>query len=155
MIFVIVAYLILWGVVDLLGIALLATCPLGDFTPFKVGSICALAGGLGGILYCLRAVYLNVSVRDSWDPKWHAWYFLRPITSIMCGAASYIFLKAGLIILESSTQANSSDFGFYAFAIIAGLNVDKFVKKLEDVAEVVWGIEKSRAASLSSSKEEK
>jgi hypothetical protein len=32
-------------------------------------------------------------------------------------------------------------------AFIAGLNVDKFIEKLEDIAQISWGIKKSRVAS--------
>lgn len=31
-----------------------------------------------------------------------------------------------------------------AVAFIAGLNVDKFTSKLEDLAKAAWGVEKSR-----------
>ena len=119
---------------------------LPAIAPYKTVIGCALAGGLGGILYCIRGVYLNACVRDQWSDKWCIWYFLRPIASTICGGVSYIFLKAGLIVLESSKSPDASDFGFFAFAFIAGLNVDKFIKKLEDLAETVWGIEKSRAS---------
>jgi hypothetical protein len=63
------------------------------------------------------------------------------------GGVSYLFLKAGLLILESGTNPDSSDLGFYALAFIAGLNVDKFISKIEDIAQAVWGIEKSRSSS--------
>ncbi len=154
MIIIIVIYLLLCGVANLAGLAFLSADQFPILATYKIGLSCAFWGGVGGFLYCLRAVYLNICVRDQWDPKWHIWYFLRPIASIVCGGVSYMFLKAGLIILESSTQPDASDFGFYAFAFVAGLNVDKFVKKLEEVAEAVWGIEKSRTAESSTKKKE-
>lgn len=107
---------------------------------------CACLGGVGGALYCLRGVYLNASVRKQWDSSWYPWYFIRPIVSHICGAVSFIFLKAGLLLLEARPGDNSSDLGFFALAIIAGLNVDKFVSKVEDIAQATWGIEKSRTA---------
>ena len=112
----------------------------------RVGLTCAAIGGLGGCLYCLRGVYLNAAVRNQWSPQWHVWYYLRPIVSGGCGAVSYLFLKAGLLVLDAGTKADASEIGFYALAFIAGFNVDKFIKKIEDVSEAVWGIEKSRAA---------
>lgn len=115
--------------------------------PIRVALTCVAAGGMGGCLYCLRAVYLNACVRKNWDVNWHIWYFLRPLCSAISGGASYLFLKAGLLVLESGAKVDSSDLGFYALAFIAGLNVDKFVKKLEDIAEAVWGIEKSRTSA--------
>lgn len=111
----------------------------------KVGILCALIGGFGGLVYCLRGVYLNACVKKRWDVDWETWYYIRPIVSTICGGISYIFLRAGLIILEATPKGDSSDLGFYALAFIAGLNVDKFISKIEDLAQAVWGIEKSRS----------
>lgn len=111
--------------------------------PFR----CVVLGGLGGVIYCLRAVYLNAAVRKSWDPAWIPWYYIRPFVSLGCGGISYLFLKAGLLLLESKQNTDSSDLGFYALAFIAGLNVDKFITKIEDIAQATWGIEKSRTAA--------
>ena len=86
--------------------------------------------------------YLNKCVHKRWDPDWHVWYFIRPITSTIAGAVSYLFLKAGLLVLESTANAGASEIGFFALAFIAGFNVDKFVAKIEEVAKAVWGIDK-------------
>jgi hypothetical protein len=117
------------------------------YEPLRIALSCCATACIGGCLYCLRAVYLNKCVRKSWDADWHTWYFLRPIASFICGGASFLFLKAGLLVLESNTKENASEIGFYALAFVAGLNVDKFVAKIEGVAYAVWGIEKSRSAS--------
>ena len=111
----------------------------------RVPIMCGMAGGLGGITYCLRGVYLNACVRKQWDEAWRPWYFIRPIVSVICGAVSFVFLKAGLLVLDAAQKENANRLGFYALAFIAGLNVDKFVAKLEDIAHATWGIEKSRA----------
>jgi hypothetical protein len=105
---------------------------------------CALAGGVGGITYCLRGVYLNACVHKKWDDAWQPWYYIRPIVSLICGAISFVFLKAGLLVLDATEKADANLLGFYALAFIAGFNVDKFVAKLEDIAHATWGIEKSR-----------
>lgn len=105
-----------------------------------------LMGSTGGILYCTRAVYLNKCVRKSWDKEWEIWYYLRPIASGMSGFVSYIFLRAGLLVLESSTSTDATSLGYLAIAFIAGYNVDNFMKKLEEVAASVWGIKKSRVS---------
>lgn len=104
----------------------------------------ALIGLVGGILYCLRGIYKNRSVKQNWDENWHVWYYLRPFTSLISGFISYVILNAGLLTLDA--VQGESDFGFYAFAFIAGYNVDKFLKKLEDVAKTIWGIDKSRSS---------
>jgi hypothetical protein len=59
---------------------------------------------------------------------------------------SYLLLEAGLLVLDSSPRVESNHLGFYVLAFIAGLNVDNFLTKIEDVAQTTWGIEKSRAA---------
>lgn len=119
----------------------------------RVPVVCAMVGGVGGITYCLRGVYLNACVRKQWDDAWQPWYFIRPIVSVICGAVSFLFLKAGLLVLDATQNENANLLGFYALAFIAGFNVDKFVSKLEDIAHATWGIEKSRT-SRAETKEE-
>lgn len=117
----------------------------GRFVDIRIGLMCAAIGAVGGCLYCLRAVYLNYCVFGTWSNRWAPWYLIRPIVSICCGGISFLFLKAGLLVLESGTKSDASEIGFYALALVAGLNVDKFVAKIEDVAQAVWGIDQSRA----------
>lgn len=128
--------------------ALLARLAAGDLPAWivdiRLPIACALAGGLGGFVYTLRAVYINACVYKRWDADWEPWYYIRPFVSLICGGVSWLFLKAGLLILEATESG--SDLGFYALAFIAGLNVDKFVSKVEDIAQAAWGIEKSRSS---------
>lgn len=120
---------------------------LPDWTiTYQLPISCGIAGGFGGVLYCLRGLYVNYSARKQWSTEWYPWYVIRPIASIMTGSVSFLFLKAGLLVLEAQPETTSSNFGFYALAFIAGLNVDKFISKIEDLAQATWGIEKSRAA---------
>jgi len=124
-----------------------------DIPPWMASNIlpirCIILGGFGGSVYCLRGVYLNASVRKQWDTAWVPWYYVRPFVSLMCGGVSYLFLRAGLLVLESKQNPDATDLGFYALAFVAGLNVDKFITKIEDVAQATWGIEKSRTAKES------
>lgn len=108
---------------------------------------CMLISSLGGALYCLRGVYLNKSVKNNWDKNWETWYYLRPPVSAITGLIAFIFMKAGLIVLEADSTQSASNFGYLAFAFIAGFNVDKFLAKLEDIAKSVFGIDKSRSAN--------
>jgi len=110
---------------------------------------CMLLGGLGGFIYCSRAIYVNYCVNKKWDPYWNIWYYIRPIVSCVSGAVSWLFLKSGLLILDSTQKIDSSNLGFYALAFIAGYNVDKFMNKIEQISEATWGIEKSRSSKLS------
>jgi hypothetical protein len=116
---------------------------------------CAYVGLLGGCLYSIRAVYLNKCVRKCWDADWQAWYYLRPITSTMSAIVSCVFLKAGLLVLESKSQPDAAPFGFLAIAFIAGYNVDNFMKKVESIAHTVWGIEKTGTAAVVEKPKEK
>lgn len=113
----------------------------------EIAIYCGICGGVGGVTYCLRGIYLNACVFNRWTEQWLPWYFIRPIVSIVCGVLSYLFLKAGLIVLESQQSDTSTNLAFYALAFIAGLNVDKFIEKTEDIAQVTWGIKKSRTAT--------
>jgi hypothetical protein len=152
MIFVIIIYIT--------GLLVFATYSIGamglgwlpaPYAPLRVPLMCGAIAYVGGALYCFRAIYLNKCVYKRWDPDWHVWYFIRPLTSTIAGAVSYLFLKAGLLVLESSSNAGASEIGFFALAFIAGFNVDKFVAKIEEVAKAVWGIEKSRSSQVRAS----
>lgn len=114
----------------------------------RVGFHCLLMGGLGGCLYCLRGVYLNACVKRSWDKIWIPWYMIRPITSCLSGLVSFIFMQAGMLILDTKSAQSPSEYGYLALAFIAGLNVDKFIDKLESLAKSIWGIDKSRASEV-------
>jgi len=120
---------------------------LNEFEDFRLALSCILLGGAGGIMYCLRGAYFNYCVKKNWSNDWIPWYIIRPFVSMMCGGISYLFLKAGLLILEAQKESDASNLGFYTFAFIAGMNVDNFIKKVEEIAETTWGIAKSRSSS--------
>lgn len=129
---------------------LLLSYNLGSFLPFLEGFElifrCILIGGTGGVLYCIRGIYLNYSVKDQWDDKWIPWYYIRPVASLVMGGISLVFLKAGLILLDANANQETTEFGFLAIAFIAGLNVDNFVKKIEEIAQSSFGIGKSNTS---------
>ena len=111
---------------------------------YSLWYFCVLVGGIGGVIYCLRGVYISSCVRKDWNDIWQPWYYIRPFVSLVCGGVACLFLKAGLLVLESGQRESATDLGIYSLAFIAGLNVDNFVKKIEDIARATWGIEKSR-----------
>jgi hypothetical protein len=51
------------------------------------------------------------------------------------------------MILDAKVETTDNNLGFYGLAFIAGLNVDKFILKIEEVAEATWGISKSRSSN--------
>jgi hypothetical protein len=147
MLIIIVSYLLLFlGLLCAAGLAIFSGLLPAWANSMQLGLACALIGGAGGCVYCLRGVYIHRCVERNWNSDWYTWYFVRPLVSVICGAVSFLFLKAGLLVLESRQQEGATEIGFYALAFIAGLNVDKFIAKIEDVAQAAWGIEKSRAA---------
>lgn len=143
----IVAYLLMIAATDvvLLGADRIGVMPVW-WASFGLIVPSALIAGIGGVIYCFRGVYLNACVRKTWDDEWRPWYYIRPIVSHLCGAVSFLFLKAGLLVLDAQQKAEGIDLGFLAIAFIAGLNVDKFLAKIEDISQATWGIEKSRSA---------
>lgn len=150
---VFIMYLIAFYLLVLLALSiyLLLTVVTGNYLiigpeQLQSATACCALACVGGCLYCIRAVYLNKCVYDRWSKDWYIWYFLRPIASFVCGGVSFLFLQAGLLVLDANTSKESSHLGFYALAFISGLNVDKFLAKIEDVAKAVFGIEKTRAA---------
>ena len=116
------------------------------FPKIELVIYCSLVGGLGGAVYCLRGIYVSACVKRDWDDLWQPWYYIRPVISHLCGGASYLFLKAGLLLLEAGNVDEKSNLGFLALAFIAGMNVDKFLSKVEDIAQTTWGIDKSRVS---------
>jgi hypothetical protein len=110
----------------------------------QVVAICILFGGVGGCTYCLRGVYLNACVYKRWDTDWFPWYFIRPIVSLVLGGVSYLFIKSGLLLLGASQESGASQLGIWAMAFLAGLNVDKFLAKIESIGQTVLGVDPSR-----------
>ena len=48
--------------------------------------------------------------------------------------------------MSSKQDPNTIPYGYLAVAFIAGYNVDFFMKKIETIAQELWGIDKSRAS---------
>lgn len=143
----VIAYLLVTLILLATGVMGLKTFGLpNEISEIELALKCAMVSALGGILYCLRAVYLNKCVRNQWSAEWEVWYYIRPITSTICGLVAFLFLKAGLVVLDATQNENSGDFGYLAFSFFAGLNVDKFMEKVEDIGKSLFVIEKSRSS---------
>lgn len=113
-------------------------------------SLCVLTGCIGGLLYAFRAIYTHRCKLDDWENRYIVWYYIRPIISMITGGVSWLLLKAGIILLnadngqnESAMVLNQIDYGYLAFALFAGYNVEHFLEKVEDIMQSVWGINKS------------
>jgi hypothetical protein len=145
----VIAYLVLWllALTGITGGVLSGSFP-DWLLSHRIWIMSCVSGGFGGWLYCTRAVYLSACVRRKWDVVWEPWFYIRPMASFVCGGVACMFLFAGLILLEAGERENTSQIGFLAFAFVAGLNVDRFVARIEEFAKSTWGIDKSRAGSL-------
>lgn len=108
---------------------------------------CILVGGVGGSIYCIRAIYIQACVKKQWDENWIVWYILRPIISLVIGGISYLFIKAGLVVFSSHEQIELNQLSIWSLAFISGLNIDNFMKKIENVGMTIWGITPSRISN--------
>lgn len=104
---------------------------------------CVLVAVSGGVLYCLRAVYLNYSVRKQWDEVWIVWYLFRPFASGLMGYVTYLVISAGLVAV-GSTSVEHPEKLLYALSFFAGLNVDGFLKKFEGQVTRTVKVKESR-----------
>jgi len=143
--------IIAYQVLMILTLAFLwAQGPLGNIPSWLQAYLlaihCILTAALAGVLYCVRAVYLNYCVHRQWDERWEVWYYLRPLASAVTGLVAYIFLKASVIVLGGSQSVEGGLFGYLAFSFIAGYNVDRFLKKMEEVAQSKFGVRPSRTS---------
>jgi len=97
----------------------------------RVALACASSATAGGILYCLRAVYINKCVKKQWSQEWLVWYFLRPIVSMLMGFAASFFLYCFIQALE----AHLTEYSFLvAFAFIVGYLASNIFAKGRDNA---------------------
>lgn len=98
---------------------------------FRLLNECILFGLIGGIVYCLRGIYVNHCVLKQWSVGWSLWYLLRPLVSMIMGGISYFILMSGLMAIGINNISKSPDHFFYLVAFFAGLRVDSFLKYFE------------------------
>ena len=110
---------------------------------YQLAINCILIASLAGVLYCIRAVYTNYSARNTWVKRWEVWYYLRPLASAVAGLVAFIFLKAGMAVLTAPQSGEEGMYGYMAFSFVAGYNVDRFLKMIEDLAKSKFGVEQS------------
>lgn len=101
-------------------------------------------GLLGCACYCTKSLYFQFCVRKEWDDRWVVWHIIRPFVGTALGAASYLFVQSGLLLIEAEGKESGEFYGIYAIAFIAGFNVDNFLKKIEETSFTLWKIKKTR-----------
>lgn len=62
-----------------------------------------------------------------------------------------MFLSAGLLVLDAQLIDSTNAYGFLALSFIAGLNVDRFLVRIEQIAQSTWHIKPSRSSDESES----
>ena len=137
-------YMFLIILTALLIFLLLNILPINLSIEDKVPLYCIISAGYGGLIYLFRSIYIHRCFQKDWDDDCKQWYYVRPINSLIIGGFAYIFLKAGLLVLETESINTPTYYAYYAISFIAGLNVSNFLKKIEDIAKTVFGIEKQK-----------
>lgn len=143
----VIVYLVFWVLALSSGLFYLKLRCASLISSFETFLGCIFIGGIGGAIYCLRAIYLQACVKKKWDENWIVWYVLRPFLSSVIGGVSYLFVKAGLMLFSSSEPSEINQLSIWALAFLSGLNVDNFMKKIESIGETVWGISPSRVSN--------
>jgi hypothetical protein len=113
----------------------------------KLLLLCCVLAGLGGTIYCLRGVFEHACRKNDWKLKWNLWYYIRPIFSIGCGIIAFLFLKAGLFLLETNIPENATNIGYLVLSFIAGYSVDSFIERIEEIGKSIFSIKKSNYSS--------
>ena len=87
---------------------------LDKFEPVWINS--SLFGMTGGCVYCMRGIYIHYCAKNNWDNRWCIWHIIRPFVSLICGGASVLFIKAGLLLLTVPFEIQNH-YGIYALVI--------------------------------------
>jgi hypothetical protein len=99
-----------------------------------------LFGILGGSTYGLASVTTWIG-NNKYGKSWTLWYISRPIIGGALALMFFFLLRAGLV---GGFPVNVGDFGFAAISIIIGLLTTTAMKKIRDIFDVLFGIEKSK-----------
>jgi hypothetical protein len=100
----------------------------------------SLFGVLGGATYGLASLTIWIA-NNKYERSWMLWYISRPIIGAALALIFYFLIRAGLV---GGFPINIGDFGFAAISIIIGLLSTTTMKKLRDVFDVLFGIDKRK-----------
>lgn len=94
----------------------------------------ALAGAIGGTLYCLRLFYWHSIRRNLQIDRWWIWYVLRPIISSGTSIMTVLLLQSGILILEISKTDNAK----IGLSFLVGYGFGKVMDKLESLTVTLF-----------------
>lgn len=106
-----------------------------------------VAGVLGGCLYSLRGLTKHTSAND-YSPSYDLSYYLRPISSGICGLMVFFLLLGGALTLNIGSSGASGmswltfagRMPYIALSLLAGYGSQEFMLKLKDVADSIFAI---------------
>ena len=103
------------------------------------------AGALGGCLYNTRGIVKHTEAGD-FDSRFAAGYYLAPFSSAICGLSVVVLILGGVLTLDLGPQAEQSVLQhpgrlmpFVAVAVIAGYGTRQFKRKLNALADTLFG----------------
>ena len=98
-----------------------------------------ISGGLGGSIYCMREFYRYIK-NEQFRINYFWWYIIRPLSSMVMGAFSYLFIAGGLLVLSNSPNAtDQKGLMFYcSFAFLVGIAYSRFIEKIYQLAGVLF-----------------
>lgn len=105
-----------------------------------------LVGAVGGVSYCMRAVYINRCVKNEWNARWWPWYVVRPLLGSIVGVVAFLLISAGLFVFGGVHESSTRSYGILILSWVAGYNVDGFLSRIEKMAQFSWRISPSRLA---------
>lgn len=98
------------------------------------------AGGLGGIVYCMRGFYEH-KLEGNFDPNYLSWYLFRPFISTITGVIVFFIFSAHLINADATDfpDATPGDIMFScSVAFLAGFGFTQFYGKIDDLANTLF-----------------
>jgi hypothetical protein len=103
-----------------------------------------VAGVLGGCLYSLRGLTKHTSAND-YSANYDLSYYLRPISSGICGLMVFFLLLGGALTLNiGGTGTGGMTFAgrmpYIALSLLAGYGSQEFMLKMKDVADSIFAI---------------
>jgi hypothetical protein len=98
----------------------------------------SLWGALGGVVAALFGFYLHAARRD-FDRGYVAYYFLKPIVGLVLGPLVYLFVRAGLMAIQSQGTTIERPELLYLGAFVLGFGERFSLRLIDRVAAAFFG----------------
>ncbi|MEM9920108.1 MAG: hypothetical protein AAF990_18575 [Bacteroidota bacterium] len=114
--------------------------------------ITLIVGAIGSWLHATSSFIAFVGNRE-FITSWIPWYVIRPMIGAVLALIFYVVIRAGLTN-SSGVPAELSYFSVAAFAGLVGLFTERATKKLGEVFDVVFAVQKKDKDPITSKKPE-